>query len=284
MFDHPQDPVHLLDSLIAFVDEWQGIRPWYGVSEEKLQAVTLPQPLARLYGALGNMPGADGRPFPFWQQDYLLPFELTRNEQGRLLFALENQGCWSALTEPTGDDPPVWIIAEPDEPVLEHPSLANFLVTLCLHELTLGAPCLYSQDGIKTTLEQAGFRVNPLWLHGLYPCLDQLLQTQFYLVEGHALVYQDHWIGFSSSEAAEPFATLLTEANRMHPPQTGNLAEYLAQPDANPIVKRIHFERLARDFQQQADSLQAKADECRLAAEQALQQGSTTQPGTETDT
>ncbi|QDV16360.1 hypothetical protein Pan153_09870 [Gimesia panareensis] len=274
MFDHPQNPTHLLDSLINFVDDWQGIRSWYGVSEEKLNAVPLPQPLARLYGALGNMPGFDGRPFPFWHQDYLLPFELTRTEQGRLLFALENQGCWSALTEPTGDDPPVWIIAEPDEPVLKHPSLANFLVTLCLQELTLGAPCLYSQDGIKTTLDQAGFRVNPLWLHGLYPCLDQLLETQFYLVEGHALVYQDNWIGFASLEAAEPFAELLTEANRMHPPQTASMAEHLAQPDVSPMVKQIHsdqFKRVARDYQQQADSLQAKADECRRAAQRALE-------------
>ena len=271
MFDHPQNPTHLLDSLMNFVDDWEGIRSWYGVSEEKLNAVPLPQPLARLYGALGNMPGSDGRPFPFWHQDALLPFELTRTEQGRLLFAFENQGCWNALTETTGDDPPVWIVAGEDEPVLKHPSLANFLVTLCLQELTLGAPCLYAVEDVKARLEGAGFRVNPLWLQGLYPCLDRLLEAQFYLVEGRALLCHDHWIGFASLEAAEPFAELLTEANRMHPPQTGNLAEYLTQPDASPMVKRIHFEHLARDFQQQADSLQAKADECRRAAQRALE-------------
>jgi hypothetical protein len=49
---------------------------------------------------------------------------------------------WQAYTEPSGDNPPVWFIADETDPVLEHPSLANFLVTLCLQELVMGSPVL----------------------------------------------------------------------------------------------------------------------------------------------
>src|SRR5688500_2141695 len=174
MFDHPDSPQHLIDSLIAFVEVTHGIRRWYGIAAEKIGSVSLPRPLAQLYGSLGNMPGFESRPFPFWQQDRLLPFELLSVENGRLLFAVENQGCWRAYTEQSGDDPPVWFTIEEGQPEIEHPSLANFLVTLCLQELTLARPILYAGEGFIEKLEAAGHRVNPLWLEGQFPCLDKL--------------------------------------------------------------------------------------------------------------
>ena len=106
MFDHPNDPQHLIDSLIGFVELWRGIRPWYGLSQEKIDEVELPRPLAKLYAALGNMPGTKESPFPFARQDQLLPFELLQLKDNRLLFAVENQGCWRAYTQLSGDHPP----------------------------------------------------------------------------------------------------------------------------------------------------------------------------------
>lgn len=267
MFDHPHEPEHLLDSLIAFVEVTHGIRPWYGISAEKLSSVSLPRPLARLYGSLGNMPGGEDRPFPFWQQDRLLPFEFLRAENGRLLLAVENQGCWRAYTEPSGDDPPVWFATEEGAPEIEHPSLANFLVTLCLQELALGCPILYAGEGIIQRLEAAGHRVNPLWLEGLFPCRDQLRKPTFHLADGRILIRDDGWIGFRYPDEATPYATVLEHARRIHPPQTASLAEFHAMLERNPMAARIYYESNARDFQAQADSMQAKADECRRLAQ-----------------
>jgi hypothetical protein len=269
MFDHADNPDHLLDSLIAFVKTRHGyvLPRWYGISAEKLSSVRLPRPLARLYGSLGNMPGFRDWPFPFAQQDYLLPFEFLSVERGRLLFAVENQGVWRAYTEPIGDDPPVWIVTEEDRPEIAHPSLANFLATLCLQELSIGCPILYAGEELIRKLEAAGHRVNPLWLEGLFPLLDQLRKPTFHLADGRHLLYDDGWIGFSNAEEAAAYAPVLEQARRIHPPQkTESIAKYLAGPDRNPLVVRLHFESLARAFQAQADSLKAKADECRRLA------------------
>lgn len=268
MFDHPNDPQHLIDSLIAFVEVTHGIRPWYGISSEKISSVSLPRPLARLYGSLGNMPGFENRPFPFWQQDRLLPFEFLRVENGRLLFAVENQGCWRAYTEPSGDDPPVWFAIEEGRPEIEHPSLANFLVTLCLQELTLACPILYAGEGFVEKLEAEGHRVNPLWLQGLFPCLDELRTLTFHLANGRFLIKDNGWIGFRHADDAAPYASVLETARRIHPPKSGgSMAEYLASPDRNPTVVRLYFESQARDFQAQAGLLAAKAAECRCLAQ-----------------
>ncbi len=80
MFDHPDDPQHLMQSLFALVDTLHGRRPWYGIAAEKLAAVNLPGPLAQLNGTLGNMPGDRENAFPFSTQVHLVPFELLREE------------------------------------------------------------------------------------------------------------------------------------------------------------------------------------------------------------
>lgn len=279
MFDHPNEPQHLVDSLVAFVDQWHGIRPWYAIAPAKLNAVSLPKPLSRLYGSLGNMPGSDGRPFPFSSNDQLLPFELLRLEDARLLFAVENQGCWRAYTEAAGDDPHVWFRVDEDKPELEHPSLANFLVTLCLQELTMDCPALYAGEKLRKELESTGHRVNPLWLDGLFPGFDQLLKREFFLVDGRALLVDDHWIGFQTLEEADRYSDALQDATRIHPfeAETLSMSEYVLRPDRNPMLERIFYERLARDFQTQADEMQAKADvmqmkaeECQRAANRAM--------------
>lgn len=262
MFDDQSNPDHLMNSLFAFVETQYGIQSWYGVAADKLAAVSLPRPLEILYGKLGNMPNDRERPFPFSTQDHLLPFELLRLHDRRLWFASENQGCWQAYTETEGTDPPVWFTADESDPVLEHPSLANFLVTLCLQELTMGAPYLYSGNDLPSKLGSNGHRVTPLWTKGLFPGFDQLRNPKFYLVDGHALLFDKGWIGFRHEEEARRYAETLHDANRIHPPKTMSMSDYLAQPDRNPMAVRIYYERIARDYQAQADLYQAKADEC----------------------
>jgi len=139
-------------------------------------------------------------------------------------------------------------------------------VTLCLQELTLGHPILYAGEGLIQKFEAAGHRVNPLWLEGLFPCLDELRKPTFHLADGRHLIFENHWIGFHNADEAAAYAPVLEHARRIHPPQMGSFDEYLASPDRNPEVVRWYFEGEARKFQAQADSLQAKADECRRLA------------------
>lgn len=266
MFDDPNNPQHLMESLFALVETLHGHQSWYGIATDKLAATSLPKPLELLYAKLGNMPNDRECPFPFSTQDHLVPFELLRNEDSRLWFAAENQGCWQAYTETSGDDPPVWFTAEESDPVLEHPSLANFLVTLCLQELTMGCPYLFAGDDLPTQLGAHGHRLTPLWTKGLFPGFGRLLNPQFYLVDGHVLLFDKGWIGFRHAEEAEPYANALQDAKRIHPPETLSMAEYLAKPDRNPTAVRLYYERLARDYQAQADLFSAKAEACLQAS------------------
>lgn len=258
-----------MDSLLAFVEEWTGYVPsWYGVADEKLSATPLPKPLHRLYGTLGNMPGREGRPFAFSGQDTLLPFEWLRADGNRILFAVENQGCWRCFTDSQGDDPPVWIAIDDAAPELAPISLANFLVTLCLQEITMGAAITYAGEGMVEAFSKAGFRVTPLWLHGRFPCGDEWLPHRFHLVEGGALVQEDHWVSFRFGD--EEFSAALGEATRISPCEHRSVADRLYDPSIWAFAKKQVYERLARDHQQQADLQQSRADECRRLAEEVM--------------
>ena len=278
MFDDPNSPQHLMQSLFALVERLHGFQSWYGVAADKLSAVPLPKPLELLYGRLGNMPSARGCAFPFSTQDHLVPFELLSIQDSRLWFAAENQGCWQAFTETSGEDPPVWFTADESDPVLEHPSLANFLVTLCLQELTMGSPFLHAGEDLPAQLKSHGHRVTPLWTKGLFPGYDCLRNPHFYLVDGHVLLFDGGWIGFRYAEEAEPYARTLQNTNRIHPPKTVPLNDFLAAPDQNPLAIRIYYERLARDYQTQADAFRAKADACLRASNNAMPNDETKLP------
>ena len=269
LFDDPANPEHLIDSLLAFIETWNGGLPsWYGVSEEKLSAVSLPRPLRRLYAAVGNMPGERAYRSAFSHQDTLLPLEWLSSRGSQILFAIENQGCWRGYTEAQGDDPPVVFAFDEGEPEREGPSLANFLVTLCLQEITFGSPVTYAGDGLVEAFSNAGFRVTPLWLHGLFPIGNQLEPRTYHLVEGQAILLGDHWVGFRFDEDEERFSPSLRNARRIHPLEAVPVADWLNVPSISAFAKKMVYERLARQHQQQANLEQARADECRrLAAE-----------------
>lgn len=269
MFDDATNPEHLIDSLLAFIQEWYGWLPsWYGVSDEKLSATSLPEPLRRLYAAVGNMPGREGAPFVFSHHDTLLPFEWLRSDDDRLLFAVENQGVWRCYTEASGVDPPVWIVVDDGEPELAPCSLSSFLVTLCLQEITLGSQFTYAGDRLIESFSATGFRVSPLWMHGEFPLGEQWKRLAYHLVEGRALIQGDHWVGFRFSE--DEFLPALSEARRISPPTVLRMTDWLADPSTPGFVKKMHYERLARQHQQQADMEQSRADECRRLADEIM--------------
>lgn len=275
MFDHPSEPEHLIDSLISFVEVWHGLRSWYGVDAEKLAESPVPMPLSRLYATLGNMPGEEDRPFAFWHQDRLLPFEWLETKGDRLQFAVENQGCWRAYTALTGRDPEVWLAFEEDEPEVRHPSLANFLVTLCLQEITLSSDVLYAGDGLIGRLKSCKFRVTPLWMHGLYPSSDKLRKVKVHLIEGKALIFDNHWIGLHSPDDEPQFQQALDGLTKIQPAQRMGIEAFLADPAGFPMAKRIIYERLANEHQAQADLHQSRANECRRLAQSVMEAGGT---------
>ena len=63
-------------------------------------------------------------------------------EDGRLLFYVENQGVYLWTTASQGDDPPVWgKFNEEGEPwVAEEATLSGFLIQVCMLEATFAAP------------------------------------------------------------------------------------------------------------------------------------------------
>ena len=271
MFDDPANPDHLIDSLLAFIESWVGGLPsWYGVSEEKLAATPLPRPLRRLYGAVGNMPGKGELRSAFAQQDTLLPYEWLQSYGDRILFAVENQGCWRCYTEARGEDPPVWFAFDEGEPHLQAPSLANFLVTLCLQEIAHGCQVGYRGDRLVDAFCRAGFRVSPLWLHGLFPAGNELERRSYHMVEGRALLFRDHWVGFRSTQEEDHFSRALTNATRITPPKAVPVADFLADPSTSAFVKKIIYERLAHDHEQQATLQRSRAEECRRLAAEAM--------------
>lgn len=202
MFDQRDQPQLLQDSLESFVDRWFGHRqPWYGVDDDKLNQVELPQPLRWLYSFAGYWPSRNWHEHLFGTQDGILPFEcLSRtDDRQKLVFGSENQGVWVVSTLPKGSDPPVWVSRDEDEPwVLVSDSLMEFLVTFCLRETIFGSYQTGSGENLIENFRRVGCQVTPLWLKGPYvsweddPC--QLLD--FYLIDNCILAMKG-WCGWS---------------------------------------------------------------------------------------
>jgi len=88
----------------SLVEYWHGpIRPKNGYTNDELQRIRMPEILKRWYSWAGQrteiMSG---------QNSLKEPRELKVLDDGRLLFYVENQGCYLWAIEPHVDDPPVF--------------------------------------------------------------------------------------------------------------------------------------------------------------------------------
>jgi len=141
----------------------------------------LPESLRALYS---NTPNVS----TYCRQNYLVREEELTVEDGKLLFAYENQGVYLWGTNPTGEaDPPVYGRWDTSEPwALDVPSLSLFLIQFFLFEAAIGARFSAS----AACLGDAAFRsvlqeLTPLeWAAWHWPAFP----TTFYLRGGAILV------------------------------------------------------------------------------------------------
>lgn len=90
----------------------------------------LPYPLKVIHNEFGNFPinhllGCDDR---------LVEINNLKVNNGKITFAVENQGFWEAKTNAYETDPPVYLVSD-DYEINTFERLSGFLVTFCLVEL-----------------------------------------------------------------------------------------------------------------------------------------------------
>jgi len=256
------DPAKLLDVLERFT-RWWFFAPHgeeTGVPEERLSLVTLPEPLRRLYGFAGEWPGGTFESI-FSHQDHLAPFECLQVQDGKLVFAWENQGTWCVATDPSGEDPPVYLSDDggPFVPLCD--SLSQFLVTFCLHECVFGSPSLSAVDDLDTINKRHGKVPIPIWLDGPYVTVsDEPRAISFFLVDGCILQMDAYWCGGRTHEAAERYPDFFPN-NDAHRPKTQKSGRELWEfPEVPHFMKAQHLEMLVRRHEQISESHTAKAE------------------------
>lgn len=151
------------------------------MSSEKIPSY-IPKPLNDIYQFAGNWPHPrDNRdcnflpgnqPIIFQEQDCLWGLGSLKESDGRIGFAVENQGNWICQVEPNTDDPPVFcnageVCGDSDGYEIVCDKLSHFLVTLCLQELVMSCKHVgtLSDDKIE---ESCDLELTPLWLNGYY--------------------------------------------------------------------------------------------------------------------
>jgi hypothetical protein len=240
MFDRRDDPRHLLASLGAFLDRfaWERPCPVYPADEAKL--TDLPMPLRTLYERDADWIGV-------CTQDDLLPVDTLHVADGKLVFAVENQAVWTAATERAGEDPRVWARGEAGEPwTAVCSSLAAFLVTLVLQEITLGRSRRAQERDALERLRAAGMRVAPLWTRGPYVHATH----DFHVVDNRILVMDGRWCGSDDDALHEVFPV---------PPRDEKAAMVRPPPTLARIIERTRLETLARQEEVRAEHHRERA-------------------------
>lgn len=130
---HPANVEERLWVLRRLVEYWHGpIRPEDGIPEAELEGLTIPYPLRWWYRRAGR------RTEILSGQNRLKPPDGLSRADGKLLFYVENQGCYHWGTEPEGDDPPVFGREDDSDPwEAEGVSLSEHLILACLFEAIL---------------------------------------------------------------------------------------------------------------------------------------------------
>lgn len=173
-----------MDALCEFIEFWLGPRQAdFGEPAEEVRRLCLPMPLRRLYEFAGRWPGFDARyesrdcVGAFSIQDALSRLnKLEFDDQGKVSFLTENQGCWVCKTLLNDEDPPVWCdgdrydsngeVLRGEQMVCD--ALSPFLVTFILQEITLGSRCHLLDDGLSDSFEADREVAVPVWRNGPY--------------------------------------------------------------------------------------------------------------------
>jgi hypothetical protein len=173
-----------MDALCEFIDFWTG-KPDvnYGESSSALAEISLPDPLKRLYGFIGQWPSTGreqiaefGVPLLSYQDCLLRLNRIKIADDGKIIFLHENQGVWDCRTLPEGVDPPVWCNGDQvdeegkdfrGERVVSD-SLSQFLVTFALQEISLASRMEVCDDGLDEMFDNSRTDAVPLWLNGEY--------------------------------------------------------------------------------------------------------------------
>ena len=264
MFDQPNSPQHLHASLESMTRKWFGEPgPWHGIDERKLGETKLPEPLRRLYRFAGYWPSNSYWETVFAYQNMLLPFESLQTLDGKLVFAVENQGCWQVGTDSTGEDPAVWV--RENDPGSEwrqlETSLSRFLVTFCLHEMVFGSQHVAHGAELLRQFADAGCHISPLWLAARYVWLHDAAtwrEISFHLVDGRYLVMDDGWCG---TFAPEPW---LKHPDLFSPPAAPPRKLDAIQPmpddlDVPEVIRAGHLQRLIRKHREAGEYHSAMA-------------------------
>jgi len=189
---------------------------------------------------------------------------------GKLTFAWENQGVWSVATETTGDDPPVYLSVDDGPYKFFCDSLAQFLVTFCLHESVFGAASLSYVDDLQQVNQELGKIPIPLWLDAPYPSAGHhSLPTSFHLVDGKVLQMHS-WCGALFPNAEQQYPDYFPN-NSAHRPK-GEPRKLWEIPSVPKFMKVQHVEMLIRRHEDNAQSHLNKASEYRRLLEKISQE------------
>lgn len=198
-----------VDDLVKFIKSYAGEpKNEYKVPFEQIPDY-LPRQLQIIYHEFGNYPSYqqagtlsptlplnnDDTSHLFHNQDALVYFDNLREENGKVIFAWENQGNWEAETDARKDDPPVYsdayLLWSEDTgkgkiKVCDH--LSHFLATFCLQELVYGSRRMYSfkEDYDQNQVNQAIEKCKAVWVDGKYVYENN--RFSYYLTEDNSLL------------------------------------------------------------------------------------------------
>ncbi len=263
MFDRRDQPQHLVESLRIFLNRWHlSESDRFGIAPEKLAACPLPEPLRQFYSFAGQWPGDNVWNSAFAHSDCLLDFEVLSLDRGKLVFAYQPDGGWTAGTEPADGDPPVWVCDEGNRWKKCCDSLAQFLVSICLHETVFGAAHREFHPGILDVARAAGLHVVPLYLDG--PYFEETLSFHLINIDPTSsavvLVLDDSWFGTNRADLPDAypkqFAKLFSKPASK--PQKRNVEDVVVDPAIPAVIRQSISESQIREHQAQVDYHLAK--------------------------
>ena len=198
-----------MGELERFIEFWLGPRQEsYGEPESAFQSKQLPDPLARFYRFAGRWPTVS-RDYPgsihaFSTQDTLLGLgAIESTPDGRVLFAVENQGVWRCVTLAQGANPPVWVSGEArglddkEWVELEVP-LIVFLGGFVMQELAMGSRVCSGNRVLDSALRPRLANISPFWNNAPHVYGDN---RSFTLLDEGILVFrmgQSYWYAANS--------------------------------------------------------------------------------------